>query len=137
LKGEHGAEERRADLREVAQNGLEDPRIRARAQEVIDGAQRTLPGWGFDVDSLALAQRRLDNQVTPADEMIELYLASGSMAKVLHRASFLVAEEGEESCSERLCFEEDAVRSEGLSSVAPAASARTAIGAARADEFLS
>lgn len=79
-----------ARLESVAQFGLSDLSIVRAANEVLHAAAKNLPHWGFSVDALDAMAARLAKRVTPADEIVDLYLEKQSMPLVLKQLSQLV-----------------------------------------------
>jgi len=79
-----------AQLESVAQFGLSDHAIARTADEVLHAAARNLPHWGFSVEALNAMANRLANHITPADEIVEMYLEKQSIPLVLKELSQLV-----------------------------------------------
>jgi hypothetical protein len=79
-----------AQLESVAQFGLSDHAIARTADEVLHAAARNLPHWGFSVEALNAMANRLANHITPADEIVEMYLEKQSIPLVLKELSRLV-----------------------------------------------
>jgi hypothetical protein len=57
---------------------------------VLNAAAITLPRWGFKVDALKPMAARLEMQITPADEIIDMYRKKQSIPLVLKELSHLV-----------------------------------------------
>lgn len=81
LQGRASNASRIYDQGGVALHGWDVPHVADRAQELLHSAQSTLPQWGFDPSSLREFEERLRLKRTPADDLITLYLDSGSDLK--------------------------------------------------------
>lgn len=90
LHGRADQQTRISQLELVAQHGLSDYSIIKTANEVLNAAAITLPRWGFRVDALKPMAARLEMQITPADEIIDLYRKKESIPLVLKELSHLI-----------------------------------------------
>lgn len=78
LKGRASQATRIYDQGAVAVQGWDAPEVSRRAEEILKSAERTLPEWGFSIESLSSFEERLRNKVTPADELLNLYYENHS-----------------------------------------------------------
>lgn len=90
LKGRASYQSRIYDLGCIARDGLAVESVIPRAAEVLDRAPQVLASYGFDPLALRGFQDRLDRRRLPADDLIELYEAEGSIEGVLRHLSDLV-----------------------------------------------
>jgi hypothetical protein len=75
------------DLGQVARFGLQAEDMKERAAELLSKAPAVLKSWGFNPSALELFAERLETGRTPADEMLEIYDRTGSLAEVLRARS--------------------------------------------------
>lgn len=89
LKRRATSAERTYDLGIAAVEGMESEDLRARALELITAAGRILPAWGFGTEGLDILATRAERRLTPADELIEAYLALPRIPALLSRLAEL------------------------------------------------
>ncbi|MDA1013776.1 MAG: glutamate-cysteine ligase family protein [Planctomycetota bacterium] len=78
------------DLGAVARFGLEAETVRERAGEVLARAPVALNRFGFDPGPLRIMNHRLETGRLPADDIIDRFRESGSLANVLQSRTGLI-----------------------------------------------
>jgi len=99
LKGRASHQTRIYDLGEIARFGVDAEVVRPRAGEVLRRAPKILADEGFDVRPLEIFRERLETGRLPADELIELYQACGSIPGVLRHLSSLKTDALRRACA--------------------------------------
>lgn len=74
---------------EVARLGFDAEGIREKAATMLASARRVLPAWGFEVSSLEAWEKRLQDNRTPADDMLDLFRKTWSLRAILENRSIL------------------------------------------------
>ena len=87
LTGRANHQTRIYELGEVAKKGLNADGIREKTAEILLDADRLLTTLGFNPDALEIFRTRLLTGITPADEMLDLYMKNNSMFDVLKSRS--------------------------------------------------
>lgn len=83
LSGRASKQTRIYDLGQVARKGLQAESILERARELLSRAPSVLREWGFDPSALEVFGERAETGRTPADQMLDLFKATGSLIDVL------------------------------------------------------
>jgi carboxylate-amine ligase len=105
LRGRGSKQSRIYDLGQVSRFGLKAESVSERLTELFEMAPPHLAKWGFDPSPLEHFRARLIAGRTPADDMIETYIASGRQLRaVLH---------------DRSVFEKEAIVDESSTRTAP------------------
>ena len=93
LTGRASYQSRVYDLGQIARDGLETPTVVERASEILDRAPRVLEQFGFNAQPLEEFRRRLETRRLPADDLLDLYEAEGSIEGMLrHRTQMQPSE---------------------------------------------
>lgn len=80
------------ELGAVAQFGYETAGIREKIHEILEIAPKVLNEWGFPAESLKKLYAKVDQNMTPADEIIQEYHANGeNISEILKNRSQLIA----------------------------------------------
>lgn len=90
LEGRAHNQTRIYDLGTVARFGLEAETVRERATAVLTRSPDVLEKHGFDIGPLSVMQHRLETGRLPADDIIDLFRESGSLADVLRSRTGLI-----------------------------------------------
>lgn len=94
LKGRSGNQERIYDLGAVARFGLNAEGIKYRFVEIYEHAFKILPNYGFDPSPLESLRDKIEFNLTPGDEMLEVYGKNNSINDVMRDFSYLVTKSG-------------------------------------------
>lgn len=95
LKGRAGNQERVYDSGAVARFGLNAEGMKYRFTELYTRAFDVLPKFGFDPAPLKALAPRIENNITPSDEMLEIYNKNHSINEVMKEFSVLILKNGE------------------------------------------
>lgn len=95
LKGRAGSQERIYDSGAVARFGLNAEGMKYRFTELYERAFDVLPKFGFDTTALKTLAPRIENNLTPSDEMLSIYNKNQSINEVMKEFSVLILKNGE------------------------------------------
>lgn len=89
LKGRASSQERIYDLGMVARFGLQAEGMKERFVELYSKAPSILQSYGFETNTLNLLESRIEKNLTPGDEMLEIFQATKSINQVMREFSYL------------------------------------------------
>ncbi len=90
LTGRSDNQSRIYDLGSVARFGLNAECVKQRADEVLSRVRTVLAPYNFDVSPISVMEQRLDLGRIPADDIIDLFQAYGSLSDVLRERAGLL-----------------------------------------------
>ena len=94
LKGRASSQERTYDLGNVSRFGLRAEGMQDRFVELFTRAPKTLEKFGFNPAPLQVMIDRIEKNLSPADEMIDLYYERGGLEPVIRELSSLILKDG-------------------------------------------